>query len=118
MQDRRELRTLRSQLDASTSPRGAGCESKPSWLPPHKTRMPANSLHAEKKKCNSLHPSVSRACLACSILLTPHGLLTQKILGQEQHIRWALRQPPHEVRIPLGAEWDVYAHAPAIFHQA
>src|ERR1700732_5438379 len=50
MQDRRELRTLRSQLDASTSPRGAGCETKPSWLPPHKTRMAANSLQAGRKK--------------------------------------------------------------------
>jgi hypothetical protein len=117
MQDRRELRTLRSQLDASTSPRGAGCESKPSWLPPHKTRMAANSLQArEKNAILSTRESLTIG-LTCSILLTSQGLLTQQILRQEQHIRRTLCQSPHKVGIPLGAERDVDARAPALFHQ-
>ena len=45
-------------------------------------------------------------------------LPTKEVLRQEQHIRRALGQPPHKVGIPLGAEWDVDTHAPAIFHQA
>src|ERR1700676_4736057 len=149
MQDRRELRTLRSQLDASTSPRGAGCESKPSWLPPHKTRMAANSLQAGRKKLeffeNRTPPCLlvytesqvaatiggRRAALGFDsrggcppVTLDGRGarphtsdLPTKEVLRQEHHIRRALCQTPHKVGIPLGAERDVNAHTPAVFHQ-
>src|SRR5208282_3784216 len=56
---------------------------------------------------------LARAPVPTRALLPP-----QKVLGDEQHVRWALGQPPHEVGIPLGAERDVDAHAPAIFDQA
>src|ERR1700687_794491 len=108
----------RTRLDASTSPRGAGCVSNPSWLPPHKTKMAAHSLRAREEKMQFSPPvSLSRPCLACSMLLTPHDLLTKKVLRQEQHIGWALCQTPHKIGIPLGAERDVDPYAPAIFHQ-
>jgi hypothetical protein len=44
-------------------------------------------------------------------------LVAEKILGQEQNIRWPLRQTPHKVGIPLGAERDINPHAPAILYQ-
>jgi hypothetical protein len=56
-------------------------------------------------------------CLTCAIVFASQDLPTKEVLRQEQHIRRALRQPPHKVRIPLGAEWDINSHAPAVFHQ-
>jgi hypothetical protein len=59
-----ETRSLDAKSSRATDPlypvgrkhiaEGAGCESKPSWLPFHKTRMPANPLRAGKKKFDFL----------------------------------------------------------------
>ena len=46
------------------------------------------------------------------------GLSPQQVLGNKQGVRGTLREPPHQVGIPLGAERNVDPHAPAIFHEA
>jgi len=116
MQDRREPRTL-DPVGRKHIAEGGGCESKPSWLPSHKTRMPANSLRAWKKNVKFVTASTALPAQSTLILLSANDLLAKEVFRQEQHIRWALCQTPHKVGIPLGAERDVDAHAPAVFHQ-
>jgi hypothetical protein len=49
MQIHREPRTLLYPVGRKHIAEGAGSESNPSWLPPHKTRTIGNSLHPAKK---------------------------------------------------------------------
>ena len=39
--------------------------------------------------------------------------LLQHVLGDKDNVRWTLRQPPHEVRIPLGAKGHINPHIEA-----
>src|SRR5271167_1565192 len=41
-------------------------------------------------------------------------LLPEHISRDEEHVGGALGQPPHEVRIPLRAEWDVHPKTVAL----
>src|SRR5579871_6263935 len=52
--------------------------------------------------------------------LTPGqwGFGPKHMPGDKEHIGRTLPQPPHEVRIPLSAERNVDAHAPALTHEA
>src|ERR1035438_4213822 len=42
----------------------------------------------------------------------------EEVLCQEQHIRGPLRQPPHEVGIPLPPKRNVNPHVVAFLHQS
>src|SRR6185312_11046063 len=60
--------------------------------------------------------STSRICAAdriCMLLL----LLFHQIFQQEQQIGGPLRQPAHEIGVPLRAKRNVYPHPPALAAQ-
>jgi hypothetical protein len=100
--------TLCTRLDTSTSPRGQA-------LNPIQV-----GFHLIKRKRRAIPFTTTRKNVARPPSLARLGraaLRSQQVLGDEQHVGGAFCEPPHEVGIPLGAEGDVDAHAPALFHQ-
>src|SRR5580693_6511583 len=49
---------------------------------------------------------------------TIYLLSSQEVLGNEQHVRRTLGQPPHQIRIPFGSERNVDSHSPSVASQA
>jgi len=99
---------------------GASCVSTRSWLPPYKTKMPANALHPVRKKSvllrNRQGGALNSDAKGPAKRQKSIGLLAEKIPGEEQDVRGALGQSPHKVGIPFRAERDVDPHLPSLFH--
>ena len=52
--------------------------------------------------------------VALRVLRGEKDVLPEEVLEEEEDVSGAFGQPSHEIRMPLGAEGNVDAHAPAV----
>src|SRR6185503_15199651 len=116
--DRSERRTGMQPTDDQVRPSRLSL-SRQSMMPRLFLRMPAasNALQCSRRQYWHRPWSDPRGGTDPSLApVSPHHLL-HDVSRDEGDVSWTLGEPPHEIRIPLRAEWHIHAHAITLAHQ-